>query len=661
MEFDGEAILDIGIEMQTANNSSISLLESKAQRNAQQESSLSCHIHLDRKLTTQQLDALIKQRYIEIELLKRSLAVAKQRLSDTEMMLQKAVQGPRLVRHEKPAKSDAPQSQGKSELSGAFAQEDNKGRSEADVLNDEMEQLRQIRDSLQKELEESRQELAKAQEQAQTDIQLLRERINQDMHRAVEREKQRAREEQGRLQADIKRLNQQLHDSHDQSGHQLEVFRANSKLQMDQVRQEARVAIEELMKRMNQTMAAKNIAAEKEQKRLEAIVDDLNQQLQTVHAEAGRQLLDYEIQQKKIDQTLEKERKRTNEEQAGFKAETKRLKEHLKAINTEFKKQREKRLKQKRLLEKERKYTNELKSSLAKTQKDLNESEQRIANIDRNHQETMSELKQVLESSEDAWKKLAKAEVETQSAKHDLALLKNELEQEITNLQAELEYQHGNSDMLLCQKKKEIDELQQLIEKFDTDAKKASTKYFLLKNKFKILDKKKNQYKKLISKLQKDAKTKCNAINIPTQKNHGSSRQQLESAIIQGKEQTTLEEKIMEENRLLKQKIKDMREVQQEMEGHLKIDGDDYIKKLQKELQLTKEKLKQADNLALNCTTLLNENKIHESAIEILSEDLDTLPKENATTIEERDGLTRELLENKKRSANINTLMTKLS
>jgi phosphotransferase system IIB component len=121
-------------------------------------------------------------------------------------------------------------------------------------------------------------------------------------------------------------------------------------------------------------------------------------------------------------------------------------------------------------------------------------------------------------------------------------------------------------------------------------------------------------------------------------------RQQLE-IIKNQKENPRALQRAREENMLLKRKIKGMRDTQLEMDWQSDVNMDDDTSKLQEELRATQAKLKNAEKLAEQSNKLSRENLIHESAIDMLTEDMNALTKEKESLKEERDRLIKELSE----------------
>jgi chromosome segregation ATPase len=229
------------------------------------------------------------------------------------------------------------------------------------------------------------------------------------------------------------------------------------------------------------------------------------------------------------------------------------------------------------------------------------------------------------------------------------------LEQEITNLRAQLELQQQSSDTTQHRHKEENEQLQQSLSESQEKVKLADSTIRILKRDQESQRIAEAQLEDRLAKLQNEAKTKQAELtaSIESERQETESlRQQLKLAKIQSEDPSALQ-RIKEENMLLKRKIKGMREVQLEMESQLIVDGDNEIRKLHEQLRATQAKLNNAEKLAEQSKSLSRENQIHVSAIDMLSEDLDTLTEEKKSLIVERDGLMKELSKIRKHYAKL--------
>jgi hypothetical protein len=377
--------------------------------------------------------------------------------------------------------------------------------------------------------------------------------MDQAMVKALEAEKQQASEERTRLESEIKALNQQL-----------EANRVNSDRQLNEAKLQAQADIQSLHEQMNQAM----------------------------------------------EQAVEAEKQQAIMEQTRLKSEIDTLKEQLKLINIEARKQQDKRIEQKGLLEQERNTSDELRDLVKTTEKALIEREKRFTDAKRTHQETLSEL-----------------------------------EQKIANLHSQLDHQRKSSDEIIRRHEEKSAQLQQSLSEIQDRAKLTDSTIRLMKKEKESQSGSKAQLEDQLAKLQIESQTKqaeLIALVESERQEKESLRKQLEPVKVQDNDSSALQQ-AKEEIMQLKRKIKGMREVQLEMESRFMVDGADETRKLHEELRATQTKLKNAMKLANQSKDLLRENQIHESAINILSEDLDELTKEKKSLLEERDGLIKEL------------------
>jgi prefoldin subunit 5 len=296
-------------------------------------------------------------------------------------------------------------------------------------------------------------------------------------------------------------------------------------------------------------------------------------------------------------------------------------------------------------LEQERKTSKKLKNLLKTTEKALNDSEKRISDVERTHQALLSEFQQELKSNEDAWAKAAESDVAAQMAKQELTSLRDELEQEIINLRAQLEHQQETIDATLRRHSEETELLKEAISEFQEKAKTADTTISFLKKNQENLNRNNAQLEDQLDKLEKESLTKQAELTtrIESEREEKETfRQQLELVKNQ-KENPRALQRAREENMFLKRKIKGMRDTQLEMDRQLDVNLDDETRKLREELRATQAKLKNAEKLAEEGNKLSRENQIHESAIDMLTEDMNALSKEKESLKEERDRLIKEL------------------
>jgi hypothetical protein len=441
--------------------------------------------------------------------------------------------------------------------------------------------------------------------------------MDQAMSQALDAEKQQAGEERTRLQSEITSLNQLLEEN-----------RAESERQLDEAWHQAQTDIRSLHERMDQAMAqaleAEKQHAGEEQARLQSEIDTLNQQLEMNRANSDRQL---------------------DEVRQQAQADSEALQDQLKAIHVELCKQQDKRAEQKTLLEQERNTSNELRELVKRTENALNESEKRFTDAKHTYQKTLSELQHKLESNKDARAKLTQSEAEAQKAMQDLSSLRAEMEQKITNLHAQLEHQQKSSEETIRSHEEKNAKLQQTLSEIQEREKRADSTIRLLKKDRESDSGSKVQLEDQLARLKMESQAKQADLvaSVESERQEKESlRQQLELVNTLDGDSNALA-RAKEENMLLKRKIKGMREVQLNMESQLIVDGSEETRKLHDELRATQAKLKNATKLANQSKDLLRENQIHESAINILSEDLDELAEANKSLMQERDELIKEL------------------
>ena len=508
--------------------------------------------------------------------------------------------------------------------------------SERQTLNSELILVRSINDGLKKEMQETQskteRKLEEVNQQAQDEARLLQEQMNQATEQAVSVEKAQAMEVQNKLEDEIDVLNKKLFE-----------IEAEQAVQLEEVRKQVRTSSQMVLGRMSQSMEAEKQRAKHKQIQLKSEIDSLHRQSQIIRHEAEQQLNevkqqaeeDYNELQKQMEQALESEKQQAIEVKARLEAESERLNEQLRAVRNEAQEQRDKRLEQEALFEQERLNSNQLKEL-------LKETEDRMAVAAETYQKKLADLHGELASDPQI--------TDTEELLKDyqkLASQNEELKKEITRLHAQLEHQQQSNGVVLTRYENEKAELQQNLSIVQGEVKMAKTTIRLMKKNQDTLGATVAKLEQQLSEQRSEAKAKqaqlADSIESIQQEN-GSLRYQLKTVTSQNRDHDALQQ-VKQENRLLKQKIKGIREVQLEMESQLVMDGDDEIKALHEELKTTQCKLKKAEKLAHQSELLLRENQIHESAIEILSEDLDAIALEKETLTEECDYLRKELYE----------------
>ncbi|MEJ2425270.1 MAG: hypothetical protein P8101_12560 [Candidatus Thiodiazotropha sp.] len=484
-------------------------------------------------------------------------------------------------------------------MNQALANEKQRAREEQTRLEKINEELTQ---KLRKTRAETDRQLDEAQRQTEADIRSLHEQMDQTMEQALAAEKQLANEERIRFVSAIQALNQQLEEN-----------RIKSDQALDETQRQAQADIQSLQERMNhakeQALTAEKQLASEEQSRYESEIKALNQQLEQNRIES-------EQQQEEVNQQAQ--------------AEYRLLQDQLKTIRAEARKQQDKLFELETFLEQERITSSELRDLQKTTEKALLESNRRLSETKQSYQERLSELQHKLASNKDTLSRLERSEHQARTANQDFSSQREELEQKITTLQAQLEQQRLSNDEIIHNHEEKSAQLEQSLFEIQQKAKRAEDTIQLLKKNQQTQNDGKTQLEDQLAKLKAERKEK------------ESLQHQIEHLKAQREDSTELQQ-IKEENNQLKLKIKGMREVQRDMESQLVMDGDDEIRKLHNDLKATQAKLKNALKLAKQSKDLMRENQIHESAISILSEDLDELTEEKNSLLKERDALKTEL------------------
>jgi chromosome segregation ATPase len=499
-------------------------------------------------------------------------------------------------------------------MNQALANEKQHAREEQTRLEKINEELTQ---KLQKTRAEADRQLDEAQRQTQADIRSLHEQMDQTMEQALAAEKQLANEERIRFVSAIQALNQQLEEN-----------RIKSDQALDEAQRQAQVDIQSLQERMNhakeQALTAEKQLASEEQARYESEIKALNQQLEQNHTESEQQL---------------------EEANQQAQAEYRLLQDQLKTIRAEARKQQDKLFELETFLEQERITSSGLRDLQKTTEKALLESNKRLSETKQSYQERLSELQHKLTSNKDTLSRLERSEHQARTANQDFSSQREELEQKITHLQAQLEQQRLSNEETINNHEEKSAQLEQSLFEIQEKAKRAEDTIQLLKKTQQTQNDGTTQLEDQLATLKAESRTEQTQLRTSCEaerKEKESLQQQLEHLKAQREDSTELQ-KIKEENDQLKLKIKGMREVQRDMESQLVVDGDDEIRKLHNDLKATQAKLKNALKLAKQSKDLMRENQIHESAINILSEDLDELTEEKNSLLKERDALKTEL------------------
>ncbi|PVV14442.1 MAG: hypothetical protein B6D77_03250 [gamma proteobacterium symbiont of Ctena orbiculata] len=625
-------------------------------------------------VSRQQLYTEIKQRMIEIRLLKRTLAIAKIRLSTADDKLHERLEAREDIGRQNIEQMQQNQLLLEQELENsrkqiAHAQEESQEKEssrqklqqdKADLANylqietsrtlefaHQAQSMEEHKHRLEKELSalqqagkdaalkhqnemvSLREELEERLQQSQADSMKLQAQMNQ----AVEAEKQHTRDEQTRLKAVIEELNQQLEADH-----------AEADRQLNEAQQQAQTEYQALQERMNQALEAEKQHTKEEQTRFKASIDELNKKLQDDHVEADRQRkeaqqqaqLEYQTLQERMDQALEVEKQQAREEKSRLETVIEGLNDKLEATRTEAGQLRDRGIEQEALLEQEHKTTNSLRHLLKRTKKMLDNRRKQLAEAERIQQETLSELQQELKTSQEAWEKVTESEVATQVAKQELTSLRRELEGEVINLRAQLEHHQESSDNTVSQLREENERLQKSLSEIKEGSKMTDVTIRKLRSDRHYLRETKSRIEDQLAKMKAEA--------VVTQEENELLRQEVDAAKSENEDAQALR-RAEEQNTALKREIEGLREVQLEMESQFNEDTDSVVRELRNRLKTSEFKLKKAEKLAQQTKDLLRERETMENAIELLGDDLDTLTKEKEGLILVCDRLKRELTE----------------
>jgi hypothetical protein len=234
--------------------------------------------------------------------------------------------------------------------------------------------------------------------------------------------------------------------------------------------------------------------------------------------------------------------------------------------------------------------------------------------------EFQEELQRKNRSREEAWKKASESSAELEVLKQQFNSLKSQLQKKSSSQRANIESQ-THSDV--TEKHDQTEENTKLRKALDVTLQKVSAKDLSirkLKNQKKVLLKEKKYLKKKIYQQAKMHQVREAKHNIKLKSN----------------------KKIIDS---LKDENARLLALQQETNTQFSSDSDKVIQQLSYRLMMMKTKLGKSERQAKHINRLKRERQVQESAIEILSDDLETLNKEKTLLTQERDRLIRELRE----------------
>ena len=233
-------------------------------------------------------------------------------------------------------------------------------------------------------------------------------------------------------------------------------------------------------------------------------------------------------------------------------------------------------------------------------------------------QEFQDELQHKTKSREEMWTKDSESNTELEAMKQLFFSLKSQFEQKVSNLQTQLQSQFESDDAL---KQTRIKKNKKPRKAIDETSHKADTKDFTikkLKNQKKVLLKEKKYLKKKIYQQAKMHQVRLAKYNI----SFASKRKKIDS---------------------LKHENARLSELQLKTKQALISDNDKSIKQLRETINTMKTKLNETERQVKDRKRLEREREVQESAVEMLSDDLDTINKEKTLLTLERNRLMREL------------------
>ncbi len=544
------------------------------------------------------------------------------------------------------------------ELQAALHQTTRDAEQTAEALSNEVEQLKQAlkensaqlsraqddqqqwESNLQAVLEKADRSIDENKADYETRIAALRQQIQtqESSHRQLVQEKA---ELASRLNTETQRALEFVHqaqslDEHKRSlEHELETILQTLKEAEAQSQKEV-VLLKEELERTRPTIDE-----------LEASRLQLETLLQQTQAE-------FEAEQKRLNQALEVAKQHAIENEAQHKKRVSDLTRHMESTRAKAIRQRKKRIKVEAILSRELKITEQLRQRVKAAEEKAETADNCAVELEREQQELMTELKTEIKASQEAWKKASESDIAFQIVKLEYTARTDELEQEIGNLRAQLEHEEESRETTQHRLFEEKDQLQQSLDESQSALKIARTTIKALKSNRQTIRESKSAVDEELAQLKAESRLKeaelLSALESSRQK-ATSLQQELEDidGLIGDPEAVEHLRRALqraeEEKLALKQQIAGLREVQHEMESAQGGDSDAEIGKLRDELIIVERKRKKAEKQAQQADTLHRELQVQENAIEMLSEDLDTLTREKASLIDERDMLHKQLSE----------------
>lgn len=504
------------------------------------------------------------------------------------------------------------------ELQSALDETYSNAERTTEALNSEIGKLQLNQASLEQVLEETRVQLAQAHAEHQQLMQeksRLAECLQTETTRALESmlHSQSLEEHRQRLEKELEALQQDYKDSEVQSQSAIASLREEL--------EQAQYTIHELGQSNQQQ----------------------NETLQQLRVESQAQV-------EQLKQALETKIKHASEEQSRMAATIEGLNTELNTTRIEALSQRRKRAKLKLLLKRESRTAEYLKRLLKTTKDELEISKKALTEAARTQQEQLTELQQKMEQacieknqlfeqlqqelkvSQEAWEQASESDLAVQVTRQELVALKVDLEQEITNLRAQLEHQQESSIENLNQHIEEKEILQQSIEASQTALQRAHATITSLKRDRQLLREAEARFEGQFAQLEEKARARQAKLTTAVD----SGRQEIESL-------RQMLQQAEDEKASLRREIDGLREVQLEMASPLNEETEKEIRALRSALEMAKSKLNKTERQAQQADALQRECQLQDSAIALLGEDLGALTKEKESLRKENDRLNSQL------------------
>jgi myosin protein heavy chain len=383
-------------------------------------------------------------------------------------------------------------------------------------------------------------------------------------------------------------------------------------------------------------------------------IDELGQTKQQLDDELQQTLADLQAQKELLSRSLEAKKQQSIKEASRLKAIIKNLKSQLKSIQDKEIQQRKKRLNLEQMLTQEHQSLEQLKQMMANAEKEAEKTKLRLSEMEQSQQQLHLELEHELKEKDKAWERSEESEIALLVAKQEYASRTDDLEQEIVNLRAQLEYIEQSSKEILNRKSEANTQLQQLLDEKRDALKMAESTFQAMKRDRESIHEAKSILADQFVQLEMESRKKEVELNTALESSRQevvSLRQELSSisglsantGVVEDLRQVL--QRTEDEKSALKREVAGLREVQLEMERQQGGDRDSEIIKLRGALVSAERKRDKAERRAQQVEALERECQAQEAAIEILSEDLDTLTREKTSLKEERDRLCRELNE----------------